>query len=164
MLLLHLLGPEFEPYRRLEDFFMFFNQILTLKGSNLGQKSQFFRSLPQPWDHPFYIRFLKIYMYCKGQVPESTGSRSKNHFCRVFFNKKMPNFELFLNRSFKLKETLIVVYTHEYLWETTIKSLPELSACISKFSAYVFHYEQKHFWIPKWSILNLLIAKHGIFS
>ena len=116
---------------------MFFSQILTLKGSNLGQKSQFFRSLPQPWDHPFYIRFFKIYMYCKGQVPESTGSRSKNHFCRVFFNKKMPNFELFLNRSFKFKETLIVVYTHEYLWETTIKSLPELCCYLRKFSAYV---------------------------
>ena len=78
-------------------------------------------------------------MHYKGQAAESGGNSLKIDFYILLFSKKMQNFELFRNPSFKFKETLMVHCTHEYLWKTTIKSLPELSSYIRKFSVYVAH-------------------------
>ena len=72
-----------------------------------------------------------------GQVPESTGNGSKNHFYKVLFNRKLQNFEFFQNPSFKFDNIYWVYCTHEYPWKPTYKSLPELCTCIRKFSACV---------------------------
>ena len=74
------------------------------------------------------------------QVPESTGKGLKNHFYEVLFNKKMQNFEFFKTPSFKIDETLMVLYTHANLCKTTFKSLPEFCAYIREFSAYVSYF------------------------
>ena len=69
-----LLGPK--------SFFLNFWLTFGVVSSNPGQNWHFFNSLQQSWDHFILIHSIKVHVSYKGQVPQSTGNRSKIDFCK----------------------------------------------------------------------------------
>ena len=112
-----LLGPK--------SFFLKFWLTFGVVSSNPGQNWHFFNSLQQSWDHFILIQIIKLYLPYKGQVPQSTGNRSKIDFCILLLSSETFKVDFLQNSSLKLQNINLRVYPYPLRPNATLKSLQE---------------------------------------
>ena len=73
-------------------------------------------------------------MSYKGQVPQSTGNRSKIDFCILLLCSETEKVDFLQNSSFKYQNINLRVYPYLFIPNATLKSLQKFDSYIRTFS------------------------------